>query len=152
MARYRKTWVVVADAASSRVFLRDRPGRGMTLVDGGSLENPKVHGHARDLGTDRPGRSFDCAGGARHAQDPRTDLHRQAKADFANRLADYVEQGAAQKKFERLILVAPPQMLGDLRAALDRQSARLVTDSIDKDLTKLSPAEIADYLQPLIVL
>lgn len=152
MARYKKTWIMVADAASSRVFLHDRPGLGMTSVDGGSLENPTVHGHTRDLGTDKPGRSFDSAGGARHAQEPRTDLHRQAKADFARRLADYVEHGAAQKKFERLVLVAPPQMLGDLRVALGKQSARLVTDSIDKDLTKLSPTEIADHLQPLVKL
>lgn len=152
MARYKKTWIMVADAATSRTFLHDRPGQGMTLLDDGLFENPAAHGHTRDLGTDKPGRSFDSAGGARHAQEPRTDLHRQAKANFAKRLADYIEHGAAQKKFERLVLVAPPQMLGDLRAALGKQSARLVTDTLDKDLTKSPPAEIADHLRPLVKL
>ncbi|MSP88027.1 MAG: hypothetical protein EXQ92_04325 [Alphaproteobacteria bacterium] len=48
--------------------------------------------------------------------------------------------------------MAPPQMLGDLRAALGKQSARLVTDTLDKDLTKLPAAEIADHLRPLVKL
>lgn len=68
MPKAKKTWIVVADAAQARVFATSRAGALRQVVD---LRNTGLHRHARDAGTDRPGRSIDSAGAARRAEEPR---------------------------------------------------------------------------------
>ena len=150
MLNRKRTWIVVADAGRARVFRPGRPDEGFVPVEGGSFDNPNVHDATRDLGTDRPGRSVESVGAARHAQEPRVDLHRQAKSNFAKLIAEYVDRGAQDKKFDDLVLVAPPQMLGDLRAALGKQSADRIVSTIDKDLTKLPLPEMAESIRAVV--
>ena len=44
--------------------------------------------------------------------------HRELKRDFAVRLAKMLDQRCREHAFDRLVLVAPPTALGDLRSAL----------------------------------
>ena len=148
MAKTRRTWVMIADAARARFFMSE--GHDIVPVDGAILENPAAHGHSRDLVSDRPGRTIESVGGAHHAQEPRTDPHRAAKADFAQRVADYVEKNALAKKFDDLVIVAPTQMLGDLRAALGQHAAALLVGTAHKDLMKIPAAELHAHLQPIL--
>ncbi|HTP82696.1 MAG TPA: host attachment protein [Alphaproteobacteria bacterium] len=148
MAKTRRTWVMIADAACARFFMTE--GHDILPVDGAVLENPAAHGHSRDLVSDRPGRTIESVGGAHHAQEPRTDPHRAAKADFAKRVADYVETNAAANKFDDLVMVAPPQMLGDLRGALGRQASARLAGTAAKDLMKIPAAEMKAHLQPIL--
>jgi protein required for attachment to host cells len=46
----------------------------------------------------------------------------------------------------RVVLVAPPDFLGLLRDALSEKSRRMVELEIDKNLVKLSAAEIRAHL------
>jgi len=148
MAKTRRTWVMVADAARARFFVSE--GHDILPVDGATMENPAAHGFSRDLGSDKPGRSMESVGGMHHAEEPRTDPHRAVKADFARRVADYVEQNAAANKFDDLVMVAPPQMLGDLRSALGRHAAARLTGTAAKDLMKIPAAELKSHLQPIL--
>ncbi|WP_425404023.1 host attachment protein [Hwanghaeella sp.] len=138
-------WVVVADGERAR-FLE---GNGALA----SLEPapvPEMHNDnpsTREQGTERPGRTHDSAGtGARHALAPRVDWHKFEKEKFAHEVADIVNRAAVAKSFDRLVLIAPPQTLGNLRAALSKAAGEAVTQEIGKDLTKLSEAEVEDYL------
>ncbi len=148
MAKTRRTWVMVADAARARFFMSE--GQDILPVDGATLENPAAHGHSRDLVSDKPGRTIESVGGAHHAQEPRTDPHRAAKAEFAKRVAEYVETNAVANKFDDLVMVAPPQMLGDLRGALGRQASARLAGTAAKDLMKIPAAELKSHLQPIL--
>jgi protein required for attachment to host cells len=148
MAKTRRTWVMIADAARARFFVSE--GHDIVPVDGAMLENPAAHGHSRDLGSDKPGRTMESVGGAHHAQEPRTDPHRAAKTDFARRLAEYIETSAAADKFDDFVMVAPPQMLGDLRGALSRQASARLAGTAAKDLMKIPAAELKTHLQPIL--
>jgi protein required for attachment to host cells len=146
MAHSLRTWAVVADGARIRIFLNVANGPRLLPVFGGVFTNPEAHGHARDLRSDRPGRSFESVGHARHAEEPRTDPHREAKRHFAKQICDFVEKGAGDGQFDQLVLIAPPQMLGDLRAYLGPKSAPCVAAEVDKDLTQLPEGELATRL------
>jgi protein required for attachment to host cells len=141
-----RIWAVVADGARVRILLNVANGPRLLPVVGGVFTNPEAHGHARDLGSDRPGRSFESVGHARHAEQPRTDPHREAKRHFAKQICDFIEKGAAENQFDQLVLIAPPQMLGDLRAHLGPKSAHRIAAEVDKDLTQLPEGELATRL------
>jgi protein required for attachment to host cells len=137
MPQKKRVWFLVADAGRARVFASEGSGSGIRAVEGADLKNSELHRHTHDAGTDRPGRSHESVGGARHAQEPRVDLHRQEKEHFAKKIADYLADNARQGRFDDLVLVAPPRLLGELRAALDPLVAGRVIREIDKDLTKV---------------
>ena len=63
-----------------------------------------------------------------------------------------LDQAAAAGAFERLILVAPPRTLGDLRAALAAATRKRVTGELDKDLTQVSLGEMPEHLGALLAL
>ena len=148
MPKTKRIWLVVADAARARLFMSD--GTNVQPIDGATFENPAAHGFSRDLMSDRPGRTIESVGGAHHAQEPRHDPHREAKATFAKHVADYVEQNARDRKFDHLVIVAPPQMLGDLRGALGQHAAARLAGTAPKDLMKIPAAELMGHLQPLL--
>lgn len=142
----KRSWVVVADAAQAAIFTLAPDGATLAPLEGCVFVNEAARGHARDLGHDRPGRVVESVGGARHAHEPRVDPHRRAKTAFAERLAAFLEAGDGAPPFDALVLVAPPRMLGDLRAALGQRAAARVVREIGKDLTRTPVARRTAYL------
>jgi len=138
------TWILIADGARARIFANFGPGKGISPVEGGEFKSD--HAPNRELGSDRPGRTFESADVARHAIDPAQDLHRELKRAFATRLAAYVEERLAENAFSRLVLVAPPVTLGDLRTALSKAVRERVSAELDKDLTNTPVEELPKHL------
>jgi len=146
----KRVWILLADATRARVFTCGGEDEGIRAVEDGEIENTELHRHTRDAGSDRPGRSYESVGGARHAQEPRVDLHRQEKERFARKIADYLASNAQSNRFDELILVAPPQFLGELRDGLDKQTASRVIREVAKDLMKLPAPKLAAQLRSLV--
>lgn len=133
---------LVADGQHARILEREAPfGQWSEReAEAETVTNPRSH----ERGTDRPGRVQESAAAARHGIEPRSDPHREAKRRFAAHLAARLETEAAA--FDRLVLVAPPGFLGDLRAALGDAARAKLLGSLDKDLTKAPLAELARHL------
>jgi protein required for attachment to host cells len=66
-------------------------------------------------------------------------------------LADALALGLRRKAYDRLVIVAAPSALGDLRAALSEQVRAKVIREIAKDLTKTPDSEVAGHLGDVIV-
>jgi protein required for attachment to host cells len=137
------TWLVVADAGGARLF----------DVDANGVLNRTPHttlkadpAPSREIASDRPGRTFDRTGDGRHAKVPPTDPHRYEKKRFAHALAERLETAVNRHEVERLVIVSPPQLLGDLRATMAAGVKAAVADEIDKDLAMLPPHELERYL------
>ncbi|MCZ8147568.1 MAG: host attachment protein [Roseomonas sp.] len=137
-------WALVADAQHARILER-RGGAAWTEWPeplAVAPRNPPAHGH----GSDRPGRAHESLGSARHAVEPRQDLHRAAETKFARHLADELEKAALAERYDSLLLVAPPVFLGDLRKALGDATHRRLRGSLDKDIAEASLAVIIPHL------
>lgn len=145
-----KTWIVVADGARMRVFVNDGPGHGLSELAGKALSADIKP--SRDIDADRPGRSFDSAGQGRHAMEPPSDSNRHAKRLFAGEIADVLKKAHRDTAFDRLILVAAPSMLGDLRAALSKAVQDVVYHELAKDLTHLDERGLAEHLSDMLAL
>jgi protein required for attachment to host cells len=143
-----KTWILVADSAKARIFENLGRGRGIAPLEGQAFSNALKP--SRDLDADQPGRTFDSAGQGRHAMEKPTNSHRLLKKQFARELARHLRSELEEQSYDRLIIVAPPVTLGDIRAELDKEVASKVLAEIDKDLTKLNPDELAEHLAGVI--
>ena len=137
------TWVVVADGTRARLFNRHK---NRTLEEFDVLLSPEHRLHEGDLVSDRDGRSFDSNGAGRHAMGNKNSVKDHGMANFAKRLASRLEEGRNAGMIERLVLIAPPRFLGQLRASLSTSAAALVALSIDKELTTLSADKLQHHL------
>lgn len=146
----KTTWIVIADGARARILAQKAPRGALLPALDQELVDPAVHGHSRDIKSDAPGRAFDPGSGARHAMEPRHDPHQYEKHLFAKRVAELINAAAGRKEFNRLVLVAPPKTLGDLRAELDEHAAKMVTGTLDRDLLKIGAADLPRHLESLL--
>lgn len=105
-------------------------------------ENPPTH----EQGTDRPGRAFKRAGTNYRSGMETTDWHELEKHRFVDRVASAMEQLAHAQKITKIIIVAPPRTLAELRHALHADVKSRVIAEIDKDLTKHPVWEIEKHL------
>jgi protein required for attachment to host cells len=144
-----RTWVLIADGARARILENDGPNHGLTAIEG--LEFQADHSATHDLVPDREGRSFSSHGHGRSAIDARSDPHRDLETKFAHQLADVLAQGLEQKSYDRLIIVASPVTLGDLRTAISEQVHALVVGEVAQDLTKIPNSEVANHLKHVLV-
>jgi protein required for attachment to host cells len=139
------TWILIADGARARVLEQQKDYAALEPAFEGE-EFTGTTAQSRQIASDRPGRSFDSGGEGRHAMEPPTDPQRHAKFEFARELAEHLEKAANERRFERLVLVAAPQALGDLRDLLPKAVRARVIAEIDKDLTKVPRQELGKHL------
>jgi protein required for attachment to host cells len=123
-----KTWILIADGARARVLENDGPGKGLIAID-----RLVLHGdHA-----------------ATH--DANTNPHRELKRTFAHHLADVLADELDAGSYERLVIVAAPVTLGDLRKVLAPQVAAKIPGEVNKDLTKIPNGDVAHHLEDVLV-
>lgn len=138
------TWIVVANQELMRIYSREKKNGGLEEVK--RLENPAGQRAARDLVTDRPGRTFDSAGQGRHAMEPPTDPKEQEAIRFAKEIGREIEDGRIHDRFAALILVAGPQFLGRLRQELSDATQKIVEREIVKNLYQFDADEIRELV------
>ena len=143
-----RTWILIADGARARIVENSGPDHSVVEVEG--LEFTSDHAATHDLVTDRAGRSFSSQGPGRSAIEARTDPHRDLKAKFAHHLAGVLANELGLGRYSRLILVAAPVTLGDLRRAISDKVRATIVGEIAHDLTKTPNSEIAGHLKDLV--
>jgi protein required for attachment to host cells len=135
----RKTWVIVADRSRARIFSVNSPRGPLHEIE--DLVHPEARAHERDLTSDRPGRASD-----RHVLNAQHTARDQQATEFAREIAERLEGGRVSGGFEQLVLVAAPDQLGLLRKVLNGHLSKLVSRTIDKNLTQQDAREIRKLL------
>ena len=135
--------VLVSDGRHARLLRNQGTAANPQLIVEQELQihNPPT----REQGTDRPGRKHGTDGNARSAIE-QTDWHHQEEQRFAAELAERLYHLGHDRHFESLVVVAPPKMLGDLRAKLHPQVSKAIVGEVPRDLTSYSPPEIGSLL------
>lgn len=138
------TWVVVADGTRARLFNRHRNRK---LEEFDTLLSPAHRLHEGDLVSDRNGRALDADGARGHAVGGRKNTAKDHEMSiFAKRLASRLEEGRNAGELERLVLIAPPRFLGQLRSHMSEHAAGLVALTIDKELTTLPVGKLEAHV------
>ena len=145
-----RTWILIADGARARILVNDGPGHGLKALEG--FEFSGDHSATHELVDDREGRSFSSHGHGRSAYEASTDPHRDLKTKFAHQLVGVLDNGLASNAYDRLVIVASPVTLGDLRAAMSDHVRAKIIGEVAQDLTKLPNAKVADHLKHVLVI
>lgn len=136
MSRYR---ILVADRASAVFY--DAATLDQAPIEIGRIAEPNARLHDRDLASDRPGRSYESVGGARHSIEREDGPHERAAAQFARRVARRLDEARRKDEFDDLVIVAGPPFLALLRKELPRLTRARVVHEIPKDLVH-GPADV----------
>lgn len=126
------THVLVADGEKALLLenVGDTRDLNLQVARKEEHENPATH----DQGSDRPGRFNDGPSVQRSAVGD-TDWHRLEKERFADDLAEMLYARVHAGKIERLVLVAAPQVLGEIRDKLHKEVRDVVVGEVPKTLT-----------------
>ena len=112
----------------------------LAFEGGGEQENPST----QQQGSDQPGR-YASYGSARSAVE-QTDFHQIEEDRFAGEVAELLDRLAAAGDFDKLIVVALPRTLAELRKRFGRAVASRILAELAKDLTKHPVNEITAIL------
>lgn len=138
-------WVVVADSEKA-LFLRnegDEEHLHLEVFREMGQDNPPN----REQAANRRGRFNDGgAGGAHRSAVADTDWHRMNKEQFAKDIAEKLYELAHKGKFERLVVVAAPLVLGEMRKEMHQVVSDKIIGEIDKNLTNLPIDQIEAHL------
>lgn len=137
----------MADGSRARIVKRSGQDSGFEVI--ADLVSPEAHLRSHELGSDRPGRVHESANTARHALEPRHDLHRKRMEAFVRIVATYLNRANVKKSYDALILFAPPHSLGELRNHMSAMANKKVKVAIAKDLNKLPLSELPEHLDAL---
>ena len=129
MSRYR---ILVADRATAVFY--DATSLDRAPMEIGRISEPNARLHDRDLASDRPGRSYESVGGARHSIAREDGPHQHVAEQFARRVARRLDEARRRDEFGDLVVVAGPPFLALLRRALPRLTRARVVHEIPKDL------------------
>jgi protein required for attachment to host cells len=133
--------IVVADAREANFFDASSPS---SLAQRGSLRNGAAGLKDKDMETDREGRRFGGAAGHHHGVNGERSSERHEMTHFAREVAQKIEADRVAHRFDRLVLVAGPRMLGLLREELPQSCRDMLAAEIAKDLTDQTPATIGN--------
>ena len=127
-----EAWILVGDGEKALVLQNEGDVEYPNLRKRQVFEqeNPPTH----EQGADRPGRMADTGVGQRSALDD-ADWHTLAKDDFAKEIAAKMYAAAHAGKFQKLVVVAPPHVLGELRKNWHQEVSDRVIAEVDKTLT-----------------
>lgn len=134
--------VLVADGKKF-LLLRNvgEPGYPVLAFEGnGEKDNPRTIVQ----GTDVSGR-YRTYGNARSAME-QTDFHQLEEDSFARDIAGLLDRLAEADTFAKLVVVAPPRTLAELRRHFGKAVTSRIVAEIDKDLTKHPVLDIAALL------
>ena len=142
--RAPRIWAVVADEGGAKIFRKD--GSGLECI---GIAEPEIPVEI-EMSNKTTGRVLSAAGGGvRNTYQPSLEKSRQHEHLFSQALTDYLEEAENADVFDRLVLVAAPRMLGDLRGRMAQNvKARMVAE-VDKDLTQLRDAELQTALEEI---
>jgi len=137
------THIVVGDGKKALILFNE----GTALVPVLTVEtvlhqaNPPNH----EVGTDRPGRVFASFGRRSGSAEP-VDWHQLAEDRFAHDIIAGLVELAKREKLKRMVIVAPPRTLAELRRIMPDEFSKLIVAEIHKDLTKHAVKDIAQHL------
>jgi len=124
--------VLVADGAKMLFFRNEGDADQPVLKIVAADEQPDQRD--QDIRTDRAGRKpGGTHGGSTIAG---TDFHQQAEDRFAADAAAMLNRGALANSYEKLIVVASPKTLGELRHHYHKETQARLLAEVPKDLTR----------------
>lgn len=137
----KRYYILVADSSRAKVFKSKTPINSLELI----YDQVNYDGRKKpsELYSDRSGMQ---RSGTMGMHSYAGDQHDHEEESFARELCRMIKNDCEQDGFDRLVLIAPPRFLGELRRHLDQTCIDKLDRCIDKDLVKMTDKNLVEYL------
>lgn len=136
MPAENKSWVVLADRERGRLLHCGRTELGSAHVD----EIDRIEHDNESYEHSRPSPRAGRTGDTQDDHEAEEEARR-----FARRLTDWIRRHIEQHAIPRLVLYAPPRMLGTLRRVANGNGLNGKVDRQEADLTSLTVEELTRH-------
>lgn len=136
--------IVVADSTRARIFTTESTRSPLTEIE--TFANPEGRMHEQDMVSDMPGKDSGKGGAGAHAFQEIVEPKQQKITEFAKRLADFLDDARKKNKLGKLLLMAAPDFLGELRNQLSKETREKVTFELDKNLAHHDEEDIRKHM------
>lgn len=157
------TWILVADARQAQIYRRqhlekliplERRSKRSQFEEVVANEPVPVIGmkweaesaSQYDIGRNKTGMVFESASSFRSMSAPHMDIHEEIREHFARTLGKALNRAKEDKSFDRLVLIAPAKMLGELKKHMDAKVLKNIVAEMPKDLTHHDGRTLEKYL------
>jgi protein required for attachment to host cells len=140
-----RIWVVIADRKKAHIYRKTTDGLeriAEAKADGKEsfvVGAEKTHGHVHT-----------ASGNVRYCSDPRDREHRHDDMTFIYGIAAWLDEAVRENAFDRIVLVAAPRTLGDLRTVLSKPVHARVMAEVSKELTKMPQNKLQEELAEIV--
>ena len=139
-----RVWIVIADNRIARIFRK--VGKRLELI-GEALSTPL---HLKKGTPDNSMGRVVSYGGSRHKLEPHEQPGNADAINFANDLSLWLERAVQHNFFDRLVIVAAPKTLGNLRQRLGKSVLSRVSAEMNKELTKFNEKDLEEELKEIL--
>lgn len=138
------TWIIAADPTLGRVIEidNDAPAEVRTFARQESKLTTNVEA--------TPAKSFETVDGERQAVKMEREPDETQRIAFTREIGDYVEHARRHHRFEKLVLMADPKVLANLRKELSSETMKLVASEVSKNVARENIEHIRSYLAPYL--
>lgn len=161
------TWILVADGRQAQVYIREKveklvplasPSKRNLFAEAIAREPVPVPGMRWEaepvehyqVGRNATGMVFESASSARHMAEPHIDARQEVKDHFARTIAERLNRAKLDKLYDRLVLIAPPKMLGEIKKYLEKRVLKQIVAEMPKDLTYFDAESLAEHLGRIV--
>lgn len=135
-------WVLIANAARARCFVRDADNGAMREDRG--FVHPASRLKAMELSHDRGGKVHKSIASTRFAA--RTDEHDKERAAYARELAAFLEEAALAQRSRGLWLIASAEFPGELRTHPGPEGRERPREGFALDLSAYEGAQLEHHV------
>ncbi len=140
--------IVVADSTRARIFTVDSAHSPLNEIE--TMAHPEGRVHEQNLVSDLPGKGSGKGGGGDHAYQEKIEPKREEMIEFAKRIADYLDETRKANKLNKLVIIAAPAFLGELRTHLSSETSEKIVFELDKNLAHHSEEDIRSHLSQFL--
>lgn len=130
-----RIWILVADRVRARIFRKTKDG--IELIADAAPKAPE--------GAEGASRGHDF-----HGHDLKSRLRHHDDGAFIQNLAAWLDTAERAGVFDRIVLVAAPRTLGNLREALSKNVFTRVAAEVDRELTEMPEDKIKEHLRNIV--
>ena len=144
------TWVLIADGAHAKLFENGGPGKGLVALRDMMFEEEPLK--AQDIMADRQGRTFSSVGSGRSGYEYPTDPVEVRETRFMKTMADRLDAKLREGTFDRLVIAAAPEALGEIRPQLSKQVQEKIVAELPKDLTRMPTDKLESHFDGVLAM
>jgi protein required for attachment to host cells len=143
------TWLLVADGEQAQLYAITHGTFSLRPVSGGHFTQKNM---SQRMSTSRkPQKRPDIGNKRRHAMELHRKGHDRREISFVLSLSEYIGVAAREKRFNRLIIAAPPKAMSELRSALPDSATAKVAVEITHEWAHLTLNDMSNRVKATLL-